>query len=70
MPYLDNRTLSERATTFLKDNLPEAFASETLSEVLDKLYDWIDDHGFGMDSLYNEDGKLAQWVYDELFFDR
>lgn len=70
MPYLDKRSLSPRAMTFLKENLPEVFSSETLGDVLDQLYDWIDDHGFGMDGLYNENGKLAQWVYDELFFDR
>lgn len=60
--------MTESTRNFLKENLPECLNSDHLGDVLDKVYDWIDLHGFGPDSLYNHTGKEAQAAYDDLYF--
>ena len=60
--------MTESTRNFLKENLPECLDIDHLGEVLDRIYDWIDLHGFGPDSLYNHTGKKAQAAYDDLYF--
>lgn len=60
--------MNDSTKKFLKENLPECMNNDHLGDVLDKLYDWIDLHGFGPDSLYNYDGKIAQAAYDDLYY--
>lgn len=54
---------------FLEKNLPEALRTETINGALDLLYDLIDEKGFGPPHYdeYNDFGREAQRVYDDLY---
>jgi predicted house-cleaning noncanonical NTP pyrophosphatase (MazG superfamily) len=60
--------MTEASRRFLQENLPEALNAEKVNDALDVLYDWIELHGFNDEDLYNEAGKEAQKVYDDLFY--
>lgn len=60
--------MSDASRRFLRAHLPELLSSTDVNEALDTLYDWIDLHGFRPDGLYNETGRKAQAVYDDLYF--
>lgn len=55
---------------FLEKNLPEALEQTTLRDALDLLYDLIDEKGFAPPHYhdYNDFGREAQKVYDDLFY--
>lgn len=61
---------SKRARDFLQKYLPEALEAEKLNDALDLLYDLIMDKGFiTWEDGYNDFGREAQAVYDDLFDD-
>ena len=55
---------------FLADNVPEALDASTLEEALDQLYEFIAEEGFEPPEYewYNDIGKQAQKVYDDLYY--
>ncbi len=57
---------SDKSKKFLLDNIPEVLTLDNIGQALDKVYDWIDMNGFGLDGMYNAKGKEAQAVYDDL----
>ena len=60
--------MSEMARQFLTENCPEALKAKTVREVLETLYDDIDEKGFGGNRMdeYNDYGRAAQRVYDDI----
>ena len=38
--------MTEESRKFLEQNLPDALRAEKLVDVLDMLFDWIEDHGY------------------------
>lgn len=54
---------------FLEKNLPEALETEQINIVLRLLYDLIDEKGFAPPDYeeYNDFGREAQRVYDDLY---
>ena len=62
--------MNNSSKTFLKNYLPEAFEKENRRDVLELLYDLIDEKGFApphYDS-YNDFGRKAQKVYDDIYY--
>lgn len=61
--------MEEKSRAFLKKNLPEVCDVENLREVLDSLYELIDEKGFAPPNYdeYNDFGREAQRVYDDVF---
>ena len=62
--------MSEHSESFLKKYLPNTVGLEKKTDVLDPLYDLIDEKGFApphYDS-YNDFGREAQKVYDDIFY--
>lgn len=57
---------SDKSKKFLQDNIPEVLSMDDIGQALDTVYDWIDMNGFGLNGLYNAEGKDAQSVYDDL----
>lgn len=60
---------TENDIKFIKehfDNPDEIFAMEELNDVLDTLFDWIEEHGYEPPRYYdyNDIGRAAQTVYD------
>ena len=55
---------------FLKENLPEALNTDVLNEALDMLFDLIEEKGFAPPHYqdYNDFGREAQKVYDDLYY--
>ena len=62
--------MNKKSRTFLKVNLPDLDLSqiEDYREILDPLYDLIDYKGFNEEYAYNDFGKEAQVVYDDIYF--
>lgn len=54
---------------FLEKNLPEALETEQINIALRLLYDLIDEKGFAPPDYeeYNDFGREAQRVYDDLY---
>ena len=54
---------------FLRDNLPKALACTDVNSALQLLYDLIDDKGFAPPKYeeYNDFGRTAQKVYDDIY---
>lgn len=61
--------MTEQSKIFLSRHLPGAFESNNIGEVLDLLYDLIDEKGFAPPHYdeYNDFGREAQQVYDDLY---
>ena len=61
--------MSEKSREFLKKYLPTALQTEILNDVLELLYDLIDEKGFAPPHYdeYNDFGREAQRVYDDLY---
>ena len=62
--------LKESSREFLKENLPAALKAHTLREALILLDDLIDEKGFAPPHYedYNDFGREAQRVYDDLYY--
>ena len=54
---------------FLEKYLPEALEPDKVNDVLDMIFDWIEDHGFAPPHYdgYNDLGREAQRVYDDIY---
>lgn len=61
--------MTEESRKFLEQNLPDALRAEKLVDVLDMLFDWIEDHGYAPPHYdeYNDLGREAQRVYDDIY---
>jgi hypothetical protein len=64
---------TEKDRVFIKQNFDNAEAllnSENLDDVLDPLYDLIDDKGFAPPDYeeYNDFGREAQKIYDSIYY--
>jgi hypothetical protein len=61
--------MTEKSRQFLKGNLPEALERDDIGGVLWLLYDLIDEKGFAPPHYdeYNDFGREAQRVYDDLY---
>lgn len=64
-----NLKMEDSSRRFLEQNLPRALQANTLREVLILLYDLIDEKGFAPPHYdeYNDFGREAQRVYDDLY---
>lgn len=70
--------ISVESKAFLNKNIPEALKvnenakdpsdMKALNEILSLISDWIDLNGFRQDGYYNENGKTAQSVYDDIYY--
>ena len=62
--------MTEKTKTFLAENLPEALTAENIGDALKMLYELIDRKGFAPPSYeeYNDFGRTAQKVYDDLYY--
>ncbi len=61
--------MKESSRKFLEKYLPEALEKETRQDALKLLYRLIDEKGFGppIYETYNDFGREAQRVYDDLY---
>lgn len=61
--------MTERSRAFLEKYLPEALSVKTATEALDLLFDLINEEGFAPPHYdeYNDFGREAQRVYDDLY---
>lgn len=62
--------MKKTSMAFLKENLPEALNTDVLNEALDMLFDLIEEKGFAPPHYqdYNDFGREAQKVYDDLYY--
>lgn len=62
--------MTKESKAFLEKHLPEALNGIGISDVLDMLYDLIDEKGFAPPHYdeYNDFGREAQKVYDDLYY--
>lgn len=62
--------MKKTSRAFLKENLPEALNTDVLNEALDMLFDLIEEKGFAPPHYqdYNDFGREAQKVYDDLYY--
>ena len=61
--------MSDNSRKFLEKNLPSALDSKSIRDVLEQLFDLIDEKGFAPPHYdeYNDFGREAQRVYDDLY---
>lgn len=61
--------MSEESRRFLEKHLPAALEVSKIQDALDPLYDLIDEKGFAPPHYdeYNDFGREAQRVYDDLY---
>lgn len=61
--------MTDMSKKFLEKNLPQALSSEDIGVALRLLYDLIDEKGFAPPHYdeYNDFGRKAQRVYDDLY---
>ena len=61
--------MTDMSKTFLEKNLPQAISSEDIGESLRMLFDLIEKKGFAPPHYdeYNDFGREAQKVYDDLY---
>ena len=61
--------MTDKSRVFLEKILPGIFSATTVGEALEMLYDLIDEKGFAPPSYeeYNDFGREAQSVYDDLY---
>lgn len=58
-----------KSKIFMSTHLPSALESDNIGEVLQLLYELIDEKGFAPPHFdeYNDFGREAQQVYDDLY---
>lgn len=61
--------MSAESREFLTKNLPGALDKDNARDILDLLYDLIDEKGFAPPHYYdyNDFGREAQRVYDDIY---
>lgn len=61
--------MEDESRRFLEKNLPEALETDSIGRALRLLYDLIDEKGFAPPHYdnYNDFGREAQRVYDDLY---
>lgn len=61
--------MTKKSEMFLRKNIPNILTIDEINEALEILYDFIDEKGFEPPHYlwYNELGKEAQDVYDDLY---
>lgn len=61
--------MTTESKAFLDENLPGVVSSENIGDALDALYELIDKKGFAPPNYeeYNDFGRAAQKVYDDLY---
>lgn len=61
--------MTKESKVFLDENLPEAANAQNIRDALDALYELIDKKGFAPPNYeeYNDFGRAAQKVYDDLY---
>lgn len=61
--------MTEESRRFLNKNLPELLGETKIRDALDLLYELIDEKGFAPPHYqdYNDFGREAQRVYDDLY---
>ena len=61
--------MTDMSKKFLEKNLPQALSSEDIVESLRMLFDLIEEKGFAPPHYdeYNDFGREAQKVYDDLY---
>ena len=61
--------MSESSRAFLEKNCPSVLSTDNIRDALEILYDDIDEKGFGGERFdeYNDYGRAAQKVYDDLY---
>lgn len=61
--------MTEESKMFLEKNLPRLLDDIKIRDALDALYDLIDEKGFAPPHYYdyNDFGREAQCVYDDLY---
>ncbi len=62
--------MKESSRAFLEKNLPEILKEDNLREALILLFDLIEEKGFAPPHYqdYNDFGREAQKVYDDLYY--
>ena len=61
--------MSEKSKAFIQKNIPSALGMEKLGDVLNALFELIEDKGYAPPNYYdyNDFGREAQKVYDDVF---
>ena len=61
--------MSEESRRFINENIPDVLSAKTVNDALDLIYYFIDDYGFAPPDYedYNEIGRKAQRVYDDIY---
>ena len=59
--------MTDESRNFLKKYLPQKVNAKDVNDILDSLYDLIDLKGFNENDEYNDFGREAQRVYDDLY---
>lgn len=61
--------MAKESKAFLEKYLPEALNTNTVGQVLDMLFDLIEEKGYASPDYYdyNEFGREAQKVYDSIY---
>jgi hypothetical protein len=58
--------MSESSKKFLEKHLPETLNAKRIGDILGPLYDLIEIKGFNAEDAYNDFGRAAQAVYDDI----
>lgn len=61
--------MTDESRAFLEENCPGVLQADNLCDAIDILYEDIEEKGFGGKHFdkYNDNGRAAQRVYDDLF---
>lgn len=61
--------MAKSSKDFLRENCPKALKAASVGDALNMLFDLIEDKGFGPPHYdeYNDFGREAQRVYDDLY---
>lgn len=61
--------MSDKSKRFLERNMPETVSATAPNDILEPLYNLIMDRGFvSHEAGYNDFGREAQEVYDDIFY--
>ena len=60
--------MTEESRKFLEKWLPDVLDAKHPNDILDPLYALIDLKGFTVDEEYNDFGREAQVVYDDVYW--